>query len=104
MNSEAESVVEAMIAASDKPKKKGKEPKKRRASSYVVLKNWYKQKDEVIDPLNTTVENTIEKVAEGNSIKECMDSISRQKIVGKLLICCVRRRLTTSVQEVLKFN
>ena len=70
---------------------------KRKQSSYIVLKT--------VDVAEVgTAPPEYKTVAEGGSVKACIKAIEDGKIVGKLLIVCVRRRLLSEVQETLKLT
>ena len=77
----------------------GKKKRKRRASQYMVLRST-----EAIVTSDSAKATVYVQVAEGKSPKDCEKAIRDGLIVGELLVCCVRRRVTTAKQEVLKFE
>lgn len=81
-----------------KEAKPAKKPRaKRKASDFLVLC----KQDDSEDGVEMHDYST---VADGASIKACMKTITEKKIVGELLIVCVRRRLTSEVEERVKLS
>jgi hypothetical protein len=83
---------ETVAAAVKEPKKRGK----RRQSDYIVL--------EVIREASGSVHHDYSAVSEGPSVKACIKSIEEKKIAGELIIVCVRRRITSTVKEVVELS
>ncbi len=83
-------------AKEKEPKKRGK----RKQNSYIVFKQVHITSN-VQEPESP---DEYVMVAEGASIKSCIKAIEDGKIVGKLVIVCVRRRLLSEVQETLKLT
>jgi hypothetical protein len=88
------------------PKKRGGDGTKRRrkASNYLVLVEC--------EPLRVGLTTSGEgpgagsfvQQAEGATAKECLKAIHEKKLTGKLLVVCVRRRITATVEQVVKLS
>lgn len=94
----------SVTQSAEKPDGQAEVPKKRRsrrASNYIVLR-----KIPAIPPNNTAdpLPEHYDVVARNGTTNGCVEQIVKHQIAGDLLIVCVRKRFTTSLQQELKFK